>query len=1497
MKQKFYTTFIVLFLSCFVKSQNATHLNFDGLDDRVTIPYNNAFNFTIGTVEAWVYIEANSDNKSVVSYRENANSSQTRWSLFINENDNRIGIYDGTSYSSIFYTLNPNTWYHIRWSINSTRTSVFVNGNLQGFVFKTINDVSINVPLTIGAPSSNGVDLNEYFKGHIEDVRIWNGLVTSDFNCELEGNEAGLVAYYKFNQGVDSGSNTSETTIYDATANGFNGTLNNFALSGSNSNWLGGSPLSSLEAPLVSTPINYAYGETTAPLIATSGGSGLLWYTSETGGTGSSTAPTPDTTISGTTSYWVSSTYNDGCESTRSKIDVNVTYLATHLNFDGVNDYVQIPNESNFDFTNQMTIEFWMNSNTLPEQWDALITKGDNSWRVALTATGTIAFAGTNAFTDFYSTTSVTDGNWHHIATTYDGTTAKIYVDGVLENQVGATAFINNSTFNVAIGENLESTGRYFKGNIDDLRIWNIVRNTTQINAEMNCELFGNELGLIAYYQFNQGQDPADNSGINSLIDKTTNSNNGVLNNFALNGSTSNWLSGSPVNSGSIIPNNPIVSPNIAYNLGDTASPLTANVGANGTGLLWYTSSNGGSGSTTAPTPSTAIVGNTSYWVSSTNSNGCESSRVEIVVTVNPSVSPPKTLWLTQIYTGNDKTLADLQVTGTSIKWYDALTDGNLLPISTILTDDSTYFASQTISGTESYTRLPIVVNRILDDSQTINSNSTINDIVTTPSLGSGVQWFTSPTGGVSLQSTDVLSTGTYYVEQNSLDYVETVYSEIDPFGIDIQSDGKIVYSKFNFSDSQVRRIDADGSNLETLGSGFLMPRGIAIQPDNKIIIADMFNNAVKIMNQDGSNILQLGGGFNGPSGVAIQTDGKIIVADYNNNVVKRMDADGSNIITLGSVFSNPSDVAVQSDGKIIVVDQNGIKRIYSDGSNLETLITGSFGGVAIQIDDKIVFSDISSNTIKRIDADGTNIITLATGFNVPQQMAIQQDGRIVIADYDNHSIKRIVAPSNRVPVLITSILNSQIYTGDDKTLADVEITGDSIQWYNSPTGGSLLPSNTSLVDEATYYASQTINGSESSLRLDVTVNRISDNSQTFNYPATVANLVSDPLPNTYGSWFETETATSPIATGTPITNGIYYVTQVTHGFNTEDLGSGFINPFDTTVQQDGKILVADSQNNVVKRMDADGTNIESLGVFGVPIGVTTQSDGKIIVSSNDYTIKRMNSDGSNIEILLEADTSTFPVEYIRSYGIAVQTDGKILFTDNFTNSVKRMNPDGSNIEILGSGFNNPRGVAVQADGKIIIADTGNNAIKRMDANGLNIVTLGSGFNSPHKAEVQPDGKIIISDTGNDAIKRMNADGTNIVTLINGLNSPIGLAIEANDNIILTDSNDNLVKRILQFNATETNRVPVNVDVTTLSTSSFELDNFKIYPNPTSGLFTIKTDKALNVEVYDVTGRLILKDALQTTKTLSLEKQEAGLYLIHLKNNLGQFATIKMIKI
>jgi hypothetical protein len=236
----------------------------------------------------------------------------------------------------------------------------------------------------------------------------------------------------------------------------------------------------------------------------------------------------------------------------------------------------------------------------------------------------------------------MTLNTWQHYSCVADASGVRIYKNGVLNasSAIGISSGIrSNATAQLHIGKDVRyatNVGRNANASFDELRVYNVAITAEQVNGRKNCELQGSETGLVAYYKFNQGNDASANPTVVSLTNSVSGGANGTLNNYALSGTTSNWLAGSPVTTGSVIPSVAVVTTPIVYNQGDTATALTATTG--GSGLLWYTNAVGGSGTAIAPTPSTSSVGSTSYWVSSTNANGCESARTEIVVTVNALV-------------------------------------------------------------------------------------------------------------------------------------------------------------------------------------------------------------------------------------------------------------------------------------------------------------------------------------------------------------------------------------------------------------------------------------------------------------------------------------------------------------------------------------------------------------------------------------------------------------------------------------------------------------------------------------------------------------------------------------------------------------------------------------------------------------------------------------------------------------------------------------------
>lgn len=163
------------------------------------------------------------------------------------------------------------------------------------------------------------------------------------------------------------------------------------------------------------------------------------------------------------------------------------------LAFDGVDDYVSIGGpESDFDL-NQLSVLFWVKVDAFTQYFEALVTKGDSSWRVHRhESTSQVSF-GTNDITagdnDMPSNTAIDDGQWHHVAAVYDGSAKYLYIDGVLDNSEVASGTLGTNDFSVLIGDNAEVPGRYFGGAMDDVQVYDRALSASEINAAMAGQL------------------------------------------------------------------------------------------------------------------------------------------------------------------------------------------------------------------------------------------------------------------------------------------------------------------------------------------------------------------------------------------------------------------------------------------------------------------------------------------------------------------------------------------------------------------------------------------------------------------------------------------------------------------------------------------------------------------------------------------------------------------------------------------------------------------------------------------------------------------------------------------------------------------------------------------------------------------------------------------------------------------------------------------------
>ncbi|HCQ16437.1 MAG TPA: hypothetical protein DIU20_09260, partial [Cryomorphaceae bacterium] len=193
------------------------------------------------------------------------------------------------------------------------------------------------------------------------------------------------------------------------------------------------------------------------------------------------------------------------------------------LNFDGSNDYVSVPDGATLDFSSGFTLEAWFKADALSHH-ASLVSKFANNKRefsLLLRSDGSIEYSITfNGSSEQYFTgnTTLSAGNWYHVALTYDGSSMQAYINGNTDGSKNVSGNIYNGSSNLYIGARSEgSMTRFFDGTMDEVRVWNTARSQTDIQNNMDNELTGNETGLVAYYNFNQGTAGGNNTGITNL--------------------------------------------------------------------------------------------------------------------------------------------------------------------------------------------------------------------------------------------------------------------------------------------------------------------------------------------------------------------------------------------------------------------------------------------------------------------------------------------------------------------------------------------------------------------------------------------------------------------------------------------------------------------------------------------------------------------------------------------------------------------------------------------------------------------------------------------------------------------------------------------------------------------------------------------------------------------------------------------------------------------
>lgn len=227
------------------------------------------------------------------------------------------------------------------------------------------------------------------------------------------------------------------------------------------------------------------------------------------------------------------------------------------LNFDGGNDRVQVtalPPVFASGTTMPFTVEAWLYRTGAPVFGRVLFAQQSPSNFVAISEGGIgniYAYVVLNG-TTFSTVTaaSLPRNAWTHVAMRWTSGSPQVLFNGVVQSGAdgGSSSFATSGV--MMIGARTDGAQPLSAGTIDELRIWNRALSDCEINRTRFEQPLLDPSGLEARYDFNQGVSGTDNTGITTLPDVVGGDQNGTLQNFALTGAVSNWVSSTiPVSS------------------------------------------------------------------------------------------------------------------------------------------------------------------------------------------------------------------------------------------------------------------------------------------------------------------------------------------------------------------------------------------------------------------------------------------------------------------------------------------------------------------------------------------------------------------------------------------------------------------------------------------------------------------------------------------------------------------------------------------------------------------------------------------------------------------------------------------------------------------------------------------------------------------------------------------------------------------------------------
>jgi sugar lactone lactonase YvrE len=586
-------------------------------------------------------------------------------------------------------------------------------------------------------------------------------------------------------------------------------------------------------------------------------------------------------------------------------------------------------------------------------------------------------------------------------------------------------------------------------------------------------------------------------------------------------------------------------------------------------------------------------------------------------------------------------------------------------------------------------------------------------------------------------------------------------------------------------------------------------PQGLAVDAAGNLYIAETGANRVRKVSTNGAISTVAGGvgaGYsgdgspalaaqlNGPTGLALDATGRLYIADSGNYRIRVVSPAGiittvagtgmagyptngaANSSNLGFVDS----IATDSQGNLYIADR-------MHGAVLGVTPGGALAAVAGQSESFGYSGDKGPAT--------------AALLNSPSGVAVDSAGNLYIADSGNNVIRK-VAPNGTITTIAGN--GAAGYSGDNglasnAALAVWGISVDSTGYLYLYGGDSHIRRFAAGETITTIAGGGLVAGSGLATKA------------TLQFPQGVAV-------DSAGSLYLADAGNNVVRKRTPDGTLTIVAGNGTAGY----VGDGAAatsaelnNPDGVAIDSAGNLYIADSGNNVVRKV-ASGGNISTFAGGGSggcsyygsatgaqlssPAGLAVDSSGNLYIadSGNGCIRKVTKATGllSNVaggyttrDFYLNDKTSGLTTDLYFPQGVAVDQAGNLYIADTGNSCVRKVTPFGAVFIVAGNGgigysgdggpassaeLGAPWGVAVDSSGSVYIADTANQRVRKVSPGGAIATIAGTGtpgytgdrrgaacaeLNSPWSLAVDPSGIIYFSDWGNGVVRALAPEG------------------------------------------------------------------------------------------------------------------------------------------